>query len=194
MPVNNLSPAYTVIEYGTPFGSHRMTLPTVPAFIDVDAIAKFDLRGLAAHVSCEVAIDAFIAVLRPFLGTTSIIGNYTVFRKPTPADVPIPIFAKSASLAGTGNAGVYSKSTQATITWRTTNFGIFKLVVLDTVVHGGVYERIVSPASIAAIQNMHNEVTQDVSFLAGRDEGRPETFLQAAFKLNDFLRKQRSQS
>lgn len=186
MAQNSLYPAFAEINYVSAFGAHKMRVPTVPYVSESGAL--YDLRGGASSVSTETAISDFVTKVKAFFLNTTTFVDYTLYHMSASTAVPQPVKSGSLNVAGTLSPdGKANKAVQMTTTFRTETFGLFKLVFLDVPVAN--FERVVSIGDWAEMTALVDYVTADVSFLAGRDGGRPATFLQVSKTLNERLRK-----
>lgn len=190
MALNSLYPAAVRINYNSAFGAHSMTLPSVPVLggdIGVGGY-QFTLRGLAAPVNVDDAVNDFVDVLKALMGTDTTFVDYVLFQYATPTSKGVPVSSQPINKVGTGGITSWRKAVQQTWTWRTDEFGIFKMVLLD-VPSGGSFDKITSTDGDARQAALNAYVTAPVTWLAGRDGGRPNTFLQASVTLNEKLRR-----
>lgn len=183
---NSLYPAFFEINYVSAHGAHKLRCPTVP--YTTSGALQYDLRGLAASVDTDTAIADFVTKVKPFFLSSTTFIDYTLFSMDEPEGVATPVKSGALNVVGTLTPdGKANKAVQMTTTFRTDQFGIFKLVFLDVPVVN--FERVVSIADWADMQALVTYVTADVTFLAGRDGGRPNTFLQVSKTLNERLRR-----
>lgn len=183
---NSLYPAFFEINYVSAHGAHKMRCPTVPYVAENGA--QYDLRGAASPVPTGTAISDFVNVVKPFFLNSTTFVDYTLFGMSAPDAVPTPVKSGTLNVSGTLSPdGKANKAVQMTTTFRTETFGIFKLVFLDVPVVN--FERVVSIADWADMTALVTYVTAEVSFLSGRDGGRPATFLQVSKTLNERLRR-----
>lgn len=189
MTHHSLYPAFVRINYTTPYAPHSMTLPTVPITFAVgDGTPQFVLRGLALPVSIASAVAAYVALVKTYYTSGTTFTDYVAFTMATTVAPPLPVAAGTLGTAGTGSLTTDQdmKATQATWTFRTDAYGIFKIVMLDTLV--GSWDKITN-GTLSSVSALVNYVTSTNSWLAGRDGGRPVTFLQEAFTMNERLRR-----
>jgi hypothetical protein len=167
-----------------------MTLPSVPVIAAVGGGAPyvFDLRGLEIDVPVAGAIEDFVDVIKAAYKTTYNFQSWTLFTMEDPEATPIPVQSGNLNIAGTNASTTWDKAVQQTLTWRTDAFGIFKLVLLDSVSDGS-FDKVVDVEANPGIEAIHDYVTADETWLAGRDGGRPNVFLQNAKTLNEKLRR-----
>lgn len=187
---NSLSPAFVRINYASQFGLHTMTLPTVPMLPGPEGGAgnQFQLRGAALPTDVTGAIVDFITVIKQFWPTTTTFIDFVAFVQPDPEGIATPVQSVALNIAGTKSNPGWHKATQCTFTWRTDEFGLFKLVFLDCS-NFDTFDKQTSSSAYAALAALNAYVTADTTFLAGRDGGRPITFLQQSNTLNEKLRR-----
>lgn len=190
MAENSLSPAFVRIDYTSIHGPHSMTLPSVPVIAAVGGGAPytFDLRGAAIDVPVKGAVEDFVAIIAEFFETTTTFVAWTLYTQADADATPLPVQADNLGIDGTAATTTWDKAVQVTFTWRTDAFGIFKLVFLDAVSNNN-FDKATNFDIDTATEALHDYVTADVTWLAGRDGGRPNTFLQRAKTLNEKLRR-----
>ena len=190
MAHNSLSPAFVKINYTSAYGSHVMTVPSVP--IDLVAAGgdpvSFDLRGGALNVGVGGAVEDFVNLLAPLFPTSTTFVDFTAFRQPDPDDPPTPIFSAALNIAGTEAAGGWSKAVQGTLTFRADDFTLFKIVLLDCA-SGDSFDKIVVVTPGGDLEALRDYVVDPVTWIASRGGGRPDVFLQWSFTLNEKLRR-----
>jgi len=187
---NSLSPAFVRIDYSSAYGVHSMTLPSVPIEPTTigGSIYQFVLRGAALPAQVEGAVNDFVDVVKLFFPSTVNFKSYTLYSQPEPEDTPQPVEANILNIAGAGTGTSWSKAVQNTITYRTDEFGIFKLVLLDCFSYN-IFDKTDVLVPDDGLDLLTDYVTADVTWLAGRDGGRPNVFLQSAVTLNEKLRR-----
>ena len=187
MSHNSLYPASLRIDYQSAYGLHSMTMPTAKIILDGGQY-KFLKEDLTIIGVVDTLVTAYVNVLKTFFPAGVTFIGWQAFTYATPTSSAVPFISGTLGIVGTSAAGanVEVKATQATYTWRTSEFGIFKVVMLDRVIGG--YEKIVNPAD-SQVSTLHAIVAGANTWLRGRDGGLPQTFLQVAFTLNEKLRK-----
>lgn len=190
MTPNSLSPAFVRIEYQTLYAPHTMTIPSVPLIdaIDPEEPPFFDLRGAAIDVQASDAVEDFVDVLKNMCTLGTSFQSYTIFKQPTPEDVPQPVYSAALTQVGVLDNDPLSKAMQQTFSFRATDFTIYKLVVLDQRPMMGT-GRVVGTLGNLAYQAVVDYIKSDVTWFASRGGGRPATFLQLATTLNEKLRR-----
>jgi hypothetical protein len=131
----------------------------------------------------------FIALLLPFYHTSTnftsyVINTYASSTAPARPQISVPL----TTAAGTGGATI--PAAQATFNFKTTNFGAFKLVMLDAQVSSTFQplEALVSPADDDEIA-LRDYVVDPAWAFSGRDGFRPQLLKRVTYTLNEKLRK-----
>lgn len=190
MAPNSLYPAFIRIDSTSAYGPHSMTIPSVPVEPTTvgGSIYQFILRGAALPATVSGAVEDFVDVLKVLFPSSYTFTSWTLFTLADPEATPLPVQAGNLNVAGTHAGATWDKAVQYTITWRTDTFGIFKLVLLDAE-SGNVFDKITNLTGETELEGINDYVTADVTWIAGRDGGRPNTFLQVAKTLNEKLRR-----
>ena len=191
MAVHSLYPNHVVITYTSIWADHKCTVPVVGYTPNATPgqPGTLETRAGASSQSVDDDVIDFIDLLAAFHLNTTTFTGFTVYEWPDEDGPAQPVYTKGLGIAGGLTPGAaWDKATQQTITWRTTLFGLFKIVLLD-VETGGSFAKTVAPTAYAALSNLHDFVTDADGWLCGRDGGQPVTFLQAAITLNDRLRR-----
>lgn len=188
--MNSLSPAFVKINYASAFGAHVQTLPSVPLIAGAYAPTgyAFVLRGLEVPVAVDDAVTDFVNLERAFFPSSVIFTDATVYSQPSPSDVPVPVASFPLGIAGTNAAVGWSKAVQLTLTFRASDFTLFKLVELDAESYN-LFDKTTDKTERPELEAIVDYVTADASWLASRGGGKPSTFLQEAKTLNEKLRR-----
>lgn len=145
-------------------------------------------------LDADLAINAYVDILKAFYtdGTTFV--NWTLFSKPTPADIPVPVMGNVIT-TGTGAAtpGFAEEATQQTINYRTTLFNGMKIVLLDYNEDVSFSKIQVVPGS-GPLHDLDAYLHDNACIVTGRDGAFAGTFVSATKKLNDKLRKEYRQA
>lgn len=175
------SPAFVRINYHSPFGFHTMQIPTLAW--DSGNFATW----AAGVVDDSTMIEDLVTLMLPFFPEGVIFDNWLIFSQPTPEDDPVPVAAGLFVLfEGTAALPGWTKAVQETITIRSTNFGVSKLVFLDAA-SGNSFEPITVPdGSMTALLNEIGDTSKGWS---AQDNGRPATFIKLSKTLNEKLRR-----
>lgn len=188
MAENSLYPAFFRLFSKSEFGYHVSTHPMNEYTPVAGAFGTFK-NWIDGNVAANTEISGFVDLLLPFFtGDTEYL--YAIVydmedENATPRPrVTVPFTGKT----GTSVTAAVPAS-QSTYTFRTTNFGLAKLVLLDAPVTTD-FQPITSLASAPDMQDVLDYISDDEHCFRGRDQGRITTFVRATFKLNDELRKQ----
>jgi hypothetical protein len=113
---------------------------------------------------------------------------YTIFNFEDEDSLPVPVAeAALAQVGGFETPGWY-KAVETTITYHTTGFGIFKLVLLDSA-SANNFDKLGPLDSVDFKTALDAEITVLTNAWAGRDNLRPANFTQVARTLNEKLRR-----
>lgn len=183
-----LSPAFFRLFYHTLYAPHVATIPTLlyappSTGVPEGTFETWDGVGVAG----DVMIQAYVDALRPFVPVTTIFDEAVIFQQDTETALPQPVHQIALGDAGTGVAG--TPAAQVTNTFRTSTFTIFKVVLLDinpTVLWAPIRDISTSPNTEALLA----VISDEANGFSGRTFGRPKTFIQASFTLNEKLRRQ----
>ena len=186
---NSLAPAFFRLFYHTAFGVHTQTVPTKAwdPILGTNGAGGY-LNWLGVEVDAQDMIFALVEQLNEFMPSTAIYDSAIIYTQADAEADALPQRAVTLGEAGTG-AGVDVPASQTTMTCRTTNFGIFKLVWFDATPSTDFLPQRSLPGSGQPL-DLFNVISDEAWAFAGRDEGRPAQFIQVAYTLNEALRKQ----
>lgn len=184
---NSLYPASIRINYQSAYGLHSQTIPTAKIALDAGEY-KFLKEDLTIIGVVPTLIAAWVAALKVFYPATTTFIDWQAFTYATPTAPPSPLATGAIGVVGTSSipASQEAKATQSTHTWRTDEFGIFKIVLLDRVIAS--YDKITAVGN-AEVASLHAIVAGANTWMRGRDGGKPQVFLQVAYTLNEKLRR-----
>lgn len=185
--VNSLSPAFVQIQYHSAYAPHVMTLPTLEWTPDAD-YGLFATWG-AGTIAADDMIESLILKMVPFFPSTVVFDSWTIY---TMADVEaqaIPRAFKTNNEPGTNATPGQTKAVQATWTFKTSEGGISKVVMLD-MGNNNSFERVTQATVGGDGQAFIDEWTADTNGWSGRDNAQPVFFLQVAYTLNEKLRRE----
>jgi hypothetical protein len=187
---NSLSPAFVKINYTSVYAPHSMIVPSVPLIGTIGGDTwLFDLRGAEIDVEAGGAIEDFVNVLKTQFPTSTIFNDYTLYSQPGVGDTPVPVLSNALGIAGTDAAsGGTHKATQRTLTWRATDFTLFKQVWLDVNTFGE-FDKVTDISGSPGLVAIDDYVTAPETWIASRGGGRPNTFLALTETLNEKLRR-----
>lgn len=189
MAPNSLSPASVVIDYHSAYAPHKMTIPTrawnpVPI---TGTLGSYE-PWFGASVDAEVMIMALITALAELMKTNAAFDNITIFTQATPTSPNIPRKSKAISVAGTATVGLEAAISQ-TWNFKTTDNGNMKIVLLDTPLLNGWFDRVL-PIDFEAEQTaVADEITLNTNAWAGRDDADIDVCRSITWDLNDKLQK-----
>jgi len=112
---------------------------------------------------------------------------YTIYRVPSIGADPEPVFGKNYAAAGTVviDPTDTPKAWVGTMQFRTTNFGLAKLNLIECIRAG--YEGKQTGALAGAFLALSNLFCLTSNGWAGQDNGRPAVYLSTTYKPNDRL-------
>jgi len=189
--IHSPGPAFVKIEYQSPYAPHVCMIPTKAyepggaPFTPGDFTAWDGTTVLPA----DTMVEDFIDLLAACHGDDTQFTGYTIFQQEDPDTPAVPVYSKSIAVPGliVLPAG-WDKATQLTMTFRTTAFGIAKLVMLD-IPTSDTFGKVIDLTPFANFQAVSDAFTANDQAWSGRDGARPAVFLQYAVDLNDKLRK-----
>lgn len=188
---NSLYPAYINLEYTTSFGPHNAILPLrdTPIFDDDPELTTVENWDGAQMPLSDMVVTLVTALAEYFLPADAFT-SYTVWTLATPTSDPV--FAQTLRfdppIVGTGATIGWQKATQLTHTFRTDLGGVSKLVMLDAGSFNA-WNKQVDPTGSADLLAVIAAWTDNANAFAGRDGGRPSTFMQLTKTLNEKLRR-----
>lgn len=190
MAENSLYPAFVRINYHSPYGVHTMTIPT----LGWDYSGGTPLGGIFAawDASDREAVDMisdFVNLIKPFFLATTTFDNFTIYTMASAEADPTPVFAGELAIDGTSVETEWAKAVQMTWTFRTSLFGIFKLVFLDVPSASG-FDKILSFGASPEAEAVRDYLAADTNGFAGRDGGQVSVLDQISFTLNEKLRRE----
>lgn len=182
---NSLSPAFVKINYVSEYAPHTLTIPTTAYDIETES---FNGHNGAPDRPAAVAVNSFVDLISAAFKPTTVFTDFTVFTKADPEAPSLPRLSGPLGLVGLSAVAGTAKATQWTWTWRTSFFGLSKLVFLD-VPNAGSFEKYTNISNIPSYDAIHDYWTDPAGWISGRDGGVPTTFLQIAVTLNEKLRR-----
>jgi len=187
MAPNNAYQSFVIIDYVSPFAPHKMKIPTKQysnsAFIDPGTFETWDGMGEAGDSMVEDMITALADCMPPNVTYA----GYTIYKKSSPTDLGVPAFSKSLSVIGTSANTGWQEAVQQTFVFRTTGYGIAKLILLDAKTDGlfGRYTTI--SGAYAALAAVFQNPARGWS---GRDALQPAVFKLTTSNINEKLRRE----
>jgi len=188
MPAS-LFPAFVKIEYQSANAPHVMSLPTLAWNDPLDGSdGTFDTHG-ASTVDADTMINDLVDEIAKFYTSGLSFTGYTIFTLPSMTGDPLPKYSAQLSQVGVTTSSTWQKAVQITMTARTSAFGVAKIVMLDAISENN-WDRITVLPGSGNVATLWAEWSDVTNGWAGRDNGRPATFLQVSKTLNEKLRRQ----
>lgn len=186
---SSLSPAFVRINYHSAYGLHTQTIPTLdwaPTFAigGKGNFGTWDTIGYDADAMIQELITAEADIMPAGVE----FDNYIIYTQATPTADPQPRASGTLAIPGAVASPGWNKAVQVTISMRTSNFGIFKLVLLDAAT-GDDFAKETVTVPMSALQAIFDILIDTARGWSGQDNGRPETFISQTKDLNDRLRK-----
>lgn len=191
MAANSLYPSFGVIEYNSPFGAHKMTIPTRAWDIGIGTHGFGGYLGWDGTTPNEAddMWQELIDDLKVFLKADSSFNTVTIYTKADAEAPSIPVTVFSPATVGTNVATTQRKAVSQTWNFRTSTFGKFKLVLLDGPI-GSDFDKIL-PSSFGSEDNaVVGTLTDLTNAWSGRDGAPPAAAISKTLTLNDKLRRE----
>lgn len=193
MSHNSLYPAFIVLSYNSNSHDHLMRIPVAcdqdyPPGTPATNIFLFmgDPAG-AGDVLMSEALDAFVALLKPFFPASATINRGELWVYPNETSDPIWTSVHELDEVGTGAGGAQPNG-QAVISYRSSFGGIARHYLMETIFAPNA--RAKSPLPVGTIRNLSNYVASPSgSWIRARDNGYLVTPIAWTTKTNDQLRK-----
>lgn len=191
MAPNSLYPCSVLFDYHTAFAPHKMILPLNEwSPISGGHPAGTNTDWTSGQVDTDDMVVGLVDLLLPFYPNTTVFDSYTIFTYASPTDparpqVTVPI------VFGTGSGSAGTPAAQATFNFKTTGFGVFKLVMLD-ILPGSNFQPVTSfpsPAYDTTIA-LRDYLISTANAFRGRDNNRISLLKRITYTLNEKLRKE----
>jgi len=184
---NSLYPAFIVINEHSEFGAHKRTIPT-RAWTGVTGTSGNYVPWGGGTVSDLVMVGALVDKLKAVAVTTYHFDDFTVYTMDSPTATPQPRFAAAIGGAGVLTAADAVPASQGTMSFRTSAFGKFKILLLDAIPSDDFLPQ--APGDFTSAQtDIATELQGDTAAWAGRDGSQITTLLRLTWTLNEKLRK-----
>lgn len=187
MAANSLFPGFVKIFYTTNGHQHIMTQPVDP-YVGVGGAFGLNTGNPGpGYFPWTAGIDAFVAVLRPLIHSSSSINRAELWTLAAPGADPIYQDTHEIELAGT-SATVPQPNSQLVVSFRTTTGGLLRVYVMEG--SNTVNQELFPPVwGNTIIANFVNYIASNTGYLKGRDGGQPKVGIRLLTKTNDALRK-----
>jgi len=186
---NSLFPAFIRIFEHSANASHVRTVPTLlwtPPTPGND-FGTFDTWN-AGSIQAEDQVTDLVTQLKEFVPSTYHFDSAIIYTMADETADPLPRISIDLGVAGTGDPGV--PACQGTYTWRTSEFGLLKVVILDGTPTTDFLPFTVEGAPGGQPRDLGDLLRDDDHGFAGRDGGQVTSFLRATFTLNESLRRE----
>lgn len=187
MTPNSLVPSYGVIDYVSLWGAHKSTIPTLQWTLG-GTYGEYLAHDDLTVVDAETMWTDFVDDLKVFALPTLTFNSVTLYNKPTVDAPSIPVAIIPLAVVGTSAATTQAKAAQSTWNFRTTLFGKFKLVLLDTPIGSGFEKTLPAAwgASDLAILGALSDLTKA---FCGRDNSAIQSGVSKTYTMNEKLRR-----
>lgn len=187
MAENSLFPGFVDLFYTTNGHQHKARIPAAP-YLGAGAVWGLETGTPGpGYFPWTAGIDAYVAVLRPLIHSSSQIVRAELWTMASPTADPVFVAVYDVELAGTSAAAPVANS-QAVFTFRTDVGGILRTYIMEGSL--AVNQEHFPPgwggATLAAFANY---IMSANSWLKGRDGGKPFAGVRFLSKTNDTLRK-----
>lgn len=188
--MNGLWPSFFRIFYHSAFGPHTMTVPTRQMAGPTEGHPGGTvLNWLNESIDVDDMINAFVDSLLPSFGDDTHFDSYiTYFGSADPLAPMYPQAQGTLTQIGTSETPGWTKAVQGTLSFRTADFGLFKVTLLDCA-SGDSFEKITTLVPDGPLDVISLIVTSADYGFSGRDGAPPATFLQFSLTLNEKLRR-----
>lgn len=190
MAENLLFPTAGLIEYTGIVGTHFMTVPLtewspVSSGHPMGTCTAWD----STQKDVSDFFDEYTDLIKVFLDNTASILNATIYTYASPGAPGRP--RETVTYTGkVGTGGTVIPAAQQTISFKTSDFGTFRVVILDSVVTSAFQPKkaLVSPADDKEIA-LVNYIKDDANCIQGRDGFQVQTYRGITYTLNEKLRR-----
>lgn len=191
MAENALFPSYGVVSYNSPWGAHKMTIPTR---LWEPGLGTNGFGGYTAWdgVTVNDAEDmwlGFANVLKPFHIPGTTIRDVQIYVKASALSPSVLKTIIPLNIVGTNAAVTQAKAVQQTFNGKSTTFTPYKIVLLDAPV-GSNFDKVLTASFSAADLALEGYVTDLTHSFQARAEAPPQGFQSKTLTLNDKLRKE----
>lgn len=187
---NSQFPGFVDIVYHSPYGVHHMEICHHGwDFSGGSPVSGNFNTWNDTQIEADLMINNLVDEMLPFWTGVVVLDQYTIYTLADPDAPPVPVYAAALGNAGTSIETEWLKAVQTTFSFRTTNFGVAKLVLLDTPSASG-FDKILSFAASAEALAIFAELSSLDNGWQARDQGRINVLSQITFTLNEKLRRE----
>lgn len=187
---HDLSPAFVVVRYHSPYGTHNQTLPTRAWNAGIGTNGKGGyLNWDEEPVDADDMISAFVTLESVMQPSTVVWDSYTIYTKEDADSSALPVTSGVLGIPGTSSLGGWFAAVTHTFNMIDTDFFRVKLVLIEAS-SGGDFGRVL-PADFTVPQEdvIANFTDTDMAW-ASRAGFRPYRCDNITKDLNDKLRKE----
>jgi hypothetical protein len=186
MAQNDLSPGFIRVNYSRLGARHTAVFPSKPAGVPVVGVNPTLLNKGGTNQDFAGFMSAWAVYAKALFGAGMSLDNAEFWYKPLPTSDPIWIFTTAINIAGTSPSSNITAQ-QLVFTYRTTNGGLFRNYLMETVHPANQHV----PASALAGPELAyvNFMIAAASVVYGRDNGGLALSLGFKTKYNDVLRR-----
>lgn len=185
---NDIAPGFIKIKYTGATLTHFQILPVVPSGTLTPGNLPTVVQKNSTNVTMNIAIDAYIAILKAEVPNTVTFVEAELWSKPTPASNPIWIYTHPLGVVGT-NATATDQLKQRVMSYRTSLGGGGFNYLLQIPTNVAVNARQNFPSSNTPANNTMAWLMGATSVVVGRDGGYPVVGNWYTTKYNDAARK-----
>jgi len=186
MPAS-VAPAFVKTNYHSIYGIHAAVVPTL-AWMDTPGDAgSFETHG-GGIVDAQDMIENLYTALAGILPDTAVFDNFIIYTQPDPDELPTPAAQGNLAIPGLDSTPGWAQATQVTMSFRTSNFGVMKIVTLDAATNNDFSKTSTLPIS-GVLFTVFGLLTVDTNGWAGRDNGQVQGFISQTITLNEKLRR-----
>lgn len=192
MAVNSLYPGFVKIKYTSVLGEHFKIYPVHGWGEAIPGELPEFTRPSAAPIAMNTAIDAWVALAKPFFGNSMNLVYAEAWKIDEVGEDPHFIY--SYEIGELGNSGTATVSMlQVVMSYRTSMGGLFKDYYMDASGYFPVNTKDPYPYTAASREkDMSDYITSEAgSWIVGRDGSRAISPINLTTKTNDALRKDR---
>lgn len=184
-----LVPAFAEILYHSSAAPHVMRLPTLAWNDDASPGGAGSFESWSGvDKDAEDMVEQLVDLMLPFFNNLITFDGFIVYTQAEDPGIALPVASGSfTGKVGTGGGDTWFAAVQTTIIARTSEFGIAKLVLLDSNSGDNFTPELVQSAPMAALTAEWFSLENG---WRGRDGGRPKTFVKATQTLNEKLRRE----
>lgn len=186
----SLFPCSITFNYRSTYAPHKMTIP-LNAWSPASSghLAGTNLAWDGTQKDTADLVGEFVTLLKPFFHTSTIFSDYVVYTY-ADEDAPARPVISDAITGGAGTGAATIPATQASYMMKTTAYGTFKIVMLDTKVSAafGPLNSLVVGVNDAEIA-LVDYIKAVANPFRGRDNAEVHNFVKVTYTLNEKLRK-----